>query len=72
MQPTICSEGVRILYWDAALLPFRYAVALRGWRVDEWQEAERCDLMDEVQVMKITLGQISLLVYVNRVNFICE
>lgn len=35
-------------------------------------ETKRCDLMDEMQVVEITLGQTWLLVYVNRVNVRCE
>lgn len=37
----------------------------------EWPKTERCDLMDETQVVKIILGQMWLSVYVNRILFVC-
>lgn len=42
------------------------------WGAEGVPETKRCDLMDEMQVVEITLGQTWLLVYVNRVNVRCE
>lgn len=61
MQPTICNEGVRKCVIEM----------LHYYHLDTpelWRGTERYNLMDEMKVLKITLGQMGLFVYVNRVS----